>query len=105
MFPRYEREDSTIPKTVPSFQAVVTALAAHFGQPLDQPTVYVRLSMPHFDDLVIERIGAQQISVAHYQTIDSDRIANPEVVIFVTTADAWIPITISLRHASVQPQR
>ena len=50
--------------------------------------------MPGFNRLVIEKIGQNLVSVAHYFEQNGDLIAEPDVVFF-TGWGRWIPIEIT----------
>jgi hypothetical protein len=50
--------------------------------------------MPGYHRLVIENIGSQCISVAHYFEQNGDLVADPDVVFF-TGYGAWVPIEIT----------
>jgi hypothetical protein len=77
-------------------QQVITAIAQKHD--IDLQTVPVgsslRLDMPHFDRLVIEKIAPKQISVAHYFEQNGDLVADPDIVFFLDDA-GWIPIGIT----------
>lgn len=53
------------------------------------------VSVESFDDLVIEKVGPQRVSVAHYYTQNGDLMSDPEIV-FITPAadedDGWTPV-------------
>lgn len=75
-------------------QQIITQIAAKHGLDLAADEAHLRLTMPHFDRLVIEKIGARQISVAHYFEQNGDLVADPDIVFFVDDA-GWIPIEIT----------
>ena len=81
-------------KTSPKMQSVIEQLAKQHGLYLSQAEAYLRLEMPGFDRLVIENIGCQRISVAHYYEQNGDLVADPDVVFF-TGYGAWAPIEIT----------
>ena len=81
-------------KTSPKMQAVIEQLARQHGLDLSQAEAHLRLTMPNFDRLVIENIGFQCISVAHYFEMNGDLIADPDVVFF-TGYGEWAPIEIT----------
>jgi hypothetical protein len=55
------------------------------------PDFHVRFDMPHYDRLVIERLG-DLISVAHYFEQNGDLIADPDVELHYPT---WFPTSIT----------
>jgi hypothetical protein len=81
-------------KTSPKMQAVIVQLARRHGLDLTQVGAYLRLDLPGYDRLVIESIGSQQVSVAHYFEANGDLVAEPDVVFF-TGSGPWIPIAIT----------
>jgi hypothetical protein len=81
-------------KPAPQMQQIITAIAAKDGLDLAASTAHLRLTMPGYDRLMIEQIGAKQISVAHYFEQNDDAIADPDIVFFMDEA-GWIPIEIS----------
>ncbi len=80
-------------KTARQMQQIIEKLAEKHGCDLSYREAHLRLDMPGYDRLSIERIGPNQISVAHYFEQNGDLIADPEVVFF-TGATEWIPIAI-----------
>ena len=56
-----------------------------------QDEFHVRFDMPHYDRLVIERLG-DLISVAHYFEQNGDPIADPDVELHYPT---WTPTAIT----------
>jgi hypothetical protein len=75
--------------------ATIIAITTKHSSNLEQVGANIRLDMPGFDRLCIERIRSQLISVAHYFEMNSDLVAEPDIVFFVDTAGAWFPISIS----------
>jgi hypothetical protein len=69
-------------KSSPQMQRVITELAAKYSINLRQVGSHLRLTMPGFDRLVIECIGQNQVSVAHYYELNGDLVAEPDVVFF-----------------------
>lgn len=80
-------------------QAIITAIAAKHD--IDLYTVPVgsalRLDMPGYDRLCIEKIGPCAVSVAHYFEQHGDLIADPEIVFYIGTHATlpWIPTDIT----------
>ena len=81
-------------KTSNKMQEVVTQLAAKHGLDLSQPGASLRLDMPGFDRLVIERTGEKLVSVAHTYEQDERLMPDPEIVFF-TGESGWIPMEIN----------
>lgn len=79
----------------PQMTAVITAIAGKHDVDLQHIGAHLRLDMPGFDRLCIERIGPRCISVAHYFEMNGDFVAEPEIVFFVESARIWFPIFIS----------
>lgn len=75
-------------------QQVITRLAEKHSLDLRKVGSHLRLTMPGFDRLVIECIGRNQVSVAHYYELNGDLIAEPDVVFF-TGYLSWVPIEIT----------
>ena len=67
-------------KTSDKIQQVVSKLAAKYGLDLSGTGARLRLDMPGFDRLVIERRGDNLVSVAHCYEQKNHVIANPEIV-------------------------
>jgi hypothetical protein len=74
--------------------------AHHFDLSTARVGAHLRLEMPGFYPLVIEKIGKNLISVAHYFTQNSDSVADPEVVFF-TGYGVWVPTEITQPAISV----
>lgn len=79
----------------PTMKQVIEALARKHGVDLIQVAAHLRLDLPHFDRLVIETLGFQRMSVAHYSEMNGDLVAEPEVVFFTGLDGNWIPIEIT----------
>lgn len=74
---------------------IIVRLAYKHGEDLAQQGTHFRLDMEHFDRLVVENIGLNRISVAHYFEQNGDLVADPQIVFWVNpTDDSWIPIGI-----------
>lgn len=74
---------------------VITAIAIKHNIDLRQNGAHLRLDMPGYDRLCVERIEPHSISVAHYFEMNGDLVAEPDVVFFVDPTDIWFPISIS----------
>jgi hypothetical protein len=73
---------------------VITQIAKKHGLDLAASEAHLRLEMPGYDRLVIEKIGRNLVSVAHYYEINGDLVAEPDVVFFIGKGH-WIPIEIT----------
>ena len=82
-------------RACPQMAATMIAITTKHSINLEQVGANIRLDMPGFDRLCIERIRSQLISVAHYFEMNSDLVAEPDIVFFVDSAGAWFPISIS----------
>jgi hypothetical protein len=81
-------------KTSPKMQRVIEQLAKKHGLDLSREEAHLRLTMPGYHRLVIETIGSQCVSVAHYFEQNGDLVADPDVVFF-TGYGEWVPIEIT----------
>jgi hypothetical protein len=81
-------------KTSPKMQHVIEQLAKKHNLDLSHEEAHLRLEMPGYQRLVIENIGSQCISVAHYFEQNGDLVADPDVVFF-TGYGEWVPIEIT----------
>ncbi len=77
-------------QTCPKMKAIITELAAKHGLSLTEPGAWLRLEMPHFDRLVIEGLGQNRVSVAHYYEQNGDLVPDPDVTFIVTPGGAWL---------------
>jgi hypothetical protein len=89
------RKGVTRMKVCPKMQAVIEQLATKHRVALTEPGAHLRLDMPGFDRLCIERIGRQRISVAHFFETQGYLLPEPDVVFFVDSHDEWMPIDIT----------
>jgi hypothetical protein len=81
-------------KASPKMQALMAQLAKQHGVDFSQVGAHLRLALPGYDRLVIEAIGGQRVSVAHYFELNGDLVADPDVVFF-TGDGRWLPIEIT----------
>lgn len=79
----------------PQMAAVITAIVQKHSVALEQVGANLRLDMPGFDRLCIERISPHCVSVAHYFEMNGDLVAEPDIVFFVAPNGDWLPISIS----------
>ena len=73
---------------------IVESLGKKFDVDLQQSGAHLRLNMPHFDRLVIERLSPTQLSVAHYFELNGDLCAEPDIVFFIDGDGNFIPYEI-----------
>lgn len=79
----------------PRMKTVIEQLAQCHGLDLTQVEAHLRLDLPGFDRLVIENIGWNRISVAHYFELNGDLVAEPDVVFYTNEEGEWAPMGIS----------
>lgn len=82
-------------------QQVITRIAFQYGVNLNETGAHIRLEQEGFMPLVIENIGPNLISVAHYFASEGDMITDPEVVFF-TGYEEWVPISVQHSFGGVQ---
>ena len=73
-------------------QAIITRIAKKHDLDLRQVGSHLRLENEPYMPLVIECIGPNQISVAHYYEQNGDLCADPDVVFLVGCDGEWYPI-------------
>jgi hypothetical protein len=84
-------------KPSPKMQEVISAIAAKYGLNMRQQGAHVRLTMPHYDPLVIEVLHEHLVNVAHlYEPRPDIRIADPAIAFF-TGYDLWVPVEVTQR--------
>jgi hypothetical protein len=81
-------------KTSEAMREMITKLAEKHGLDLTNPEARLRLDMPGFDRLVIEKSGEHLVSVAHYFEQSGELLADPKIVFFINDL-GWIPIEIT----------
>jgi hypothetical protein len=82
-------------KTCERMQRIIGEIAAKHGLDLEAPEAHLRLEMPPYEPLVIEKVGRHLVSVAHYYCQNGDAIADPDVVFF-TGYSEWVPVEVTL---------
>ncbi len=82
-------------KLSPRMQAFVTALARHYDFDLTRAENHLRLELDGFLPLVIEKIGPELLSLAHYYKLNGDLVATPDVVFYTGGSQGWLAIEIS----------
>lgn len=75
-------------------QSIITRIAIRHALDLSAVESHLRLEQRGYIPLVIEKIGKNLLSVAHYYTQNGDAIADPDVVFFIG-ADRWIPYEVT----------
>jgi hypothetical protein len=80
-------------KTAKTMQTIITAIAAKHGLDLSASEAHLKLEQDCYMPLVIEKVGLNLISVAHYFRQNGDTIADPDVVFFMGYLE-WVPIEI-----------
>lgn len=78
----------------PAMQRVITAIAARHGLNLAEPGSHLRLTLPGYMPLVIEVVGLNHLSIAHYYEQHGDLIADPDLEIVIADGQ-WIPTAIT----------
>ena len=74
-------------------KARITKIAASHGLDLTKPEQHVSIENEPYMRLVIETIGRNCVSVAHYTTMGGDPVVDPEIVFWMCPIDGeWYPI-------------
>lgn len=94
MSKRFLDHPSQLPQMAPSMKQLITRIAEKYSVDLSVTGAYLRLEQEGFMPLVIETIGRNQFSVAHYYEQNGDLIADPEVI-FLTGFKDWMPFQIT----------
>lgn len=55
----------------------------------------IRLDQPNYDRLVIEVVGVNRVSVAHYFEQNGDLMSDPEIVFQIFYPNGWFPVQIT----------
>ncbi len=71
-------------------QEILTRFGIQSIEQMDINQSYT-VEVPGYNDLAIEKVGQQQISVAHHYVLRCDLMCDPEIVFRVENGD-WIPI-------------
>lgn len=77
-------------------QKVITQIAEKHGLDLTASESHLRLELSGFMPLVIEKIGKDRVSVAHYYTQNGDAIADPDIVFWVAPNGEWYPCEVQM---------
>jgi hypothetical protein len=70
-------------KTTKLMPKVITEILTAHGKSIDDADLHLRLEMPSYMPLVIERIDVNRISVAHYYEQNGDLIADPDMTFYI----------------------
>lgn len=85
-------------KATKRMQNRIEELAKKHGVDIYQAEAHFKLEKKGYMPLVVENIGQNCISVAHYYTQEGDMIADPDVVFFYGYKESgmgWVPIEIT----------
>lgn len=77
-------------------QKMIEQIAEKHGLDLTASESHLRLELKGFMPLVIEKIGKDRVSVAHYYTQNGDAIADPDVVFWVAPNGEWFPCEVQM---------
>jgi hypothetical protein len=80
-------------KTSKSMQAIVERIAEKHGLDLKADEAHLHLENGPYMPLVIEKVGRNLLSIAHYFEQNGDLCADPDVVFFTGYAE-WVAIEI-----------
>ncbi len=81
-------------KSSPEMRQLILDICQKYNFRLDKIGAYLKLEMESYMPLVIEKIGCNQVSVAHYYYQNGDAIADPDILFF-TVGEDWIAAEIS----------
>jgi len=76
-------------------QAFAEQLTAQHGVNLSEVGAHLRLDLPGFDRLCIERLTDYAVSVAHYFAVNGDLVPEPDIVFHTGQPEGWIPIEVT----------
>jgi hypothetical protein len=79
------------------FVKIIQDIATAYGMDLTADFNHLRLERTHYQPLVIEKLGSNIISVAHYREMNCDLIPDPDVsfrIYNVKGKDFWLPLEI-----------
>jgi hypothetical protein len=76
-------------------QTIIAAIAAKHGLDLQAASSHLRLEQASYEPLVIEKVGCNRVSVAHYYVQNGDPIADPDIVFWIGPDCLWYPFEIS----------
>ncbi|MBA3946801.1 MAG: hypothetical protein H0X37_19845 [Herpetosiphonaceae bacterium] len=94
------------PRTTPHMEQVITTLGRLYGVNVEQPGAVLKLELPSYMPLVIERLTKESLSVTHYRMKDSpldDTIADPDVEFFISEG-GWLPVAIQQPEIAILGQ-
>lgn len=81
-------------KTTATMQRIIEQIAAKNGLDMTASEAHLRLNNEPYMPLVIEKVGKDFVSVAHYYEQNGDLVADPEVV-FYTGYGEWVPVEMT----------
>ena len=82
-------------KASPKMRQVIQALAAKHEVNLDEVGAFLRLDMPGYDSLSMQKVTPTLVSVAHKFESQGLLVPDPEVLFFTGYGVKWIPIDIT----------
>ena len=82
-------------KTSPKMRQVIEQLAAKHEVNLDEVGAFLRLDMPGYDSLSMQKVTPTLVSVAHKFESQGLLVPDPEVIFFTASGVKWIPIDIT----------
>lgn len=82
-------------------QAIKQILENHRIATVDELKVgeYITVSVPDMLDLTIEKVGTDELSVAHHYTQNGDLLSDPEIVFRIDESN-WVPIEF-IQHPAI----
>lgn len=89
-------------KPCPAMKHLIEQLADKHGINLSQVGAQFHLKMEGLDSLVVENLGYGQLLVAHYFTYNGDLVPDPAIVFFISHANGWIPLQITMSLTGTQ---
>lgn len=72
----------------PRMQRLITRIVESHGQSIDDKDLHLKLALPSYMPLTIERTYEKEISIAHYYEQNGDLIADPDVS-FLMLPGGW----------------
>src|SRR5689334_17706905 len=76
---------------------IISEIAKKYGVDLTQPGAWLKLELgAGWMPLVIEHIGRNLISVAHYYQQNGDLVPDPEIVFYTGDPAGWVPVECQL---------
>ena len=72
----------------------ISRIAAKHGLDLTKSEAHLRLTLPGFMPLVIEKVGRNLVTVTHYFYQNGDTLADPDVM-FCMYPGGWVPVEMT----------